>query len=106
VIIRKGENISAPEIEGMLVEHPRVAEVAVIGLPDPERGERVCAIVRGTPGAERLGFDEMVSFLADRGLMQQKLPEQLEYIDEMPHNPSGKIVKAKLKERFKENSAS
>jgi cyclohexanecarboxylate-CoA ligase len=106
VIIRKGENISAPEIEGVLVEHPRVAEVAVIGLPDPERGERVCAIVRGTPGAERLGFDEMVSFLADRGLMQQKLPEQLEYIDEMPHNPSGKIVKAKLKERFKENSAS
>ena len=98
VIIRKGENISAPEIEGILIEHERVAEVAVIGLPDVERGERVCAVVRSFPGERPIGFDEMISFLEDRGLMRQKLPEQLEFVDEMPHNPSGKIVKARLKE--------
>ncbi len=46
IIIRKGENISAKEIEDLLYQHPKVAEVAVIGLPDAERGERVCAVVR------------------------------------------------------------
>src|SRR6185437_12047176 len=46
VIIRKGENISAKEIEDLLFTHPKVVEVAVIGLPDPERGERVCAVVQ------------------------------------------------------------
>ncbi len=100
VIIRKGENISAPEIEAALVAHERVAEVAVIGLPDSERGERVCAVVRVIEGAELLGFEEMVAFLTDRGLMRQKHPEQLEHLDEMPHNASGKIVKEKLRERF------
>lgn len=100
VIIRKGENISAPEIEAALIAHERVAEVAVIGLPDVERGERVCAVVRDVAGREPLGFEEMIEFLSARGLMRQKLPEQLEHVLEMPHNPSGKIVKERLRERF------
>ena len=102
VIIRKGENISAPEVEGYLVEHPKVAEVAVIGLPDADRGERCCAIVRVIDPAEPLAFEEMSRFLEERGLMRQKIPEQLEHVEEMPHNPSGKIVKARLRERFEE----
>ena len=100
VIIRKGENISAAEVEGLLAGHPAVAEVAVIGLPDPSSGERACAIVRPTDPSAPLGFDEMVAFLSDQGLMRQKIPEQLEQVDAMPRNPSGKIVKAALKERF------
>jgi len=100
VIIRKGENISAPEVEGHLFEHPKVAEVAVIGLPDPDRGERCCAVVRAVDPADALAFDEMSEFLEARGLMRQKIPEQLEHVDAMPHNPSGKIVKARLCERF------
>jgi acyl-CoA synthetase (AMP-forming)/AMP-acid ligase II len=100
VIIRKGENISAPEIEGLLVEHPKVAEVAVIGLPDEERGERCCAVVRDTDPADPLGFDEMVAFLDERRLMRQKIPEQLEHLQDLPLNPSGKVVKGKLRERF------
>ena len=100
VIIRKGENISASEVEAALVAHERVAEVAVIGLPDAERGERVCAVVRVVEGGEPLGFQEMVAFLSERGLMRQKFPEQLEHVDEMPRNPSGKIVKRRLRERF------
>ena len=51
VIVRKGENISAKEIEDLLYTHPKVADVAVIGLPDPERGERVCAVVERRAGA-------------------------------------------------------
>ena len=51
--MRKGENISAKEIEDLLYTHPKVVEVAVIGLPDAERGERVCAVVQLADGAGR-----------------------------------------------------
>lgn len=98
VIIRKGENISALEVESLLIEHPRVEDVSVIGLPDVERGELCCAVVvsRGKP----LEFDEMVAFLRDAGLMLQKIPERLEAADTLPRNPSGKVVKRDLIQRF------
>src|SRR5262249_26414052 len=98
VIIRKGENISAKEVEDLLYTHPKVADAAVIGLPDPVLGERCCAVVacRG----EALGFDEMVAFLAGLGLMRQKIPEQLEVVAEVPRNAAGKIQKQLLRERF------
>lgn len=100
VIIRKGENISAPEVEDLLASHPAVAEVAVIGLPDEERGERACAVVRPADPDRPLAFSEMAGYLASRGLMRQKIPEQLEILDALPRNPSGKVVKARLVERF------
>jgi len=98
VIIRKGENISAQEIENLLYEHPKVADVAVIGLPDAAMGERCCAVV-ACPG-EPLGFDEMAEFLAAKRLAKQKIPEQLELVDEVPRNAAGKIEKRALRERF------
>ncbi len=101
VIIRKGENISAQEIEDLLYHHPKIADAAVIGVPDPASGERVCAVVQCTPG-EVLGFDEMLAFLLDKELMKQKLPEQLELIDEIPRNPAGKILKKDLRARYGE----
>ncbi len=100
VIVRKGENISAKEIEDLLYTHPAVEDVAVIGLPDPERGERVCAVVQSAEGAEPLTFDAMVAFCADAGLMKQKTPEQLEVRAEMPRAATGKIVKTKLREEY------
>ncbi|HET6811838.1 MAG TPA: AMP-binding protein [Acidimicrobiales bacterium] len=100
VIIRKGENISAREIEDLLYEHPKVLDVAVIGLPDPERGERVCAVVQANPGEAPLEFTEMVGFLKEAGLMIQKIPEQLMIRDEMPRNSTGKIVKNTLREEY------
>ena len=100
IIIRKGENISAKEIEDLLYTHPKVADVAVIGLPDPSLGERCCAIVAIKEGSEPLAFTEMVDFLKDERLMMQKIPEQLELVDSVPRNPSGKILKHKLRERF------
>ncbi|GAA2019378.1 cyclohexanecarboxylate-CoA ligase [Catenulispora yoronensis] len=102
IIIRKGENISAKEIEDLLFTHPHVADVAVIGLPDPERGERVCAVVVGAEGAAPLQFLEMVEFLRREGLMTQKLPEQLELLDLLPRNPTGKVIKRDLVGRFKD----
>jgi cyclohexanecarboxylate-CoA ligase len=100
VIIRKGENISAREIEDLLYTHPKVEDVAVVGLPDPERGERVCAVVQLAAGADALTFDEMAAFCTDAGLMKQKVPEQLELRTEMPRAATGKIVKTKLREEY------
>jgi acyl-CoA synthetase (AMP-forming)/AMP-acid ligase II len=99
IIIRKGENISAKEVEDHLYKHPKVADVAVIGLPDPSSGERVCAVV-ATAGDEPLSFDEMVEFLKGEGLMMQKIPEQLEFVDAIPRNPAGKILKNELRARY------
>jgi len=102
VIIRKGENIAAKDIEDVLYQHPKVAEVAIIGLPDPERGERVCAVVQLAEGADELAFVEMQEFCRDSGMMTQKIPEQLEFVDVMPRNATMKILKYELRERFAE----
>jgi cyclohexanecarboxylate-CoA ligase len=100
VIIRKGENVSAKEVEDHLYKHPKVADVAVIGLPDAVRGEMVCAVVSTPEGSGQLGFDEMVRFLKEEGLMVQKVPERLEIVDVVPRNPAGKILKHELRARF------
>jgi cyclohexanecarboxylate-CoA ligase len=100
VIIRKGENISAKEVEDLLYRHPKVADVAVIGLPDPRSGERCCAVIECRNGDEPIEFDEMVDFLKGENLMLQKIPEQLEIIDQIPRNPTGKIPKHELRARY------
>jgi acyl-CoA synthetase (AMP-forming)/AMP-acid ligase II len=100
VIIRKGENISAKEVEDLLYPHPKVADVAVIGLPDPKLGERCCAVVACRDPADPLRLDEMTAYLTAQGLMRQKLPEQLEIVDQVPRNPTGKILKHELRKRF------
>jgi non-ribosomal peptide synthetase component E (peptide arylation enzyme) len=100
VIIRKGENISAKEVEDLLYPHPKVSDVAVIGIPDPELGERCCAVVACRDPADPLRFEEMVAFLTRQGLTRQKLPERLELVDAVPRNPTGKILKDELRRRF------
>jgi cyclohexanecarboxylate-CoA ligase len=101
VIIRKGENISAKELEDLLFAHPKVADVAVIGLSDPERGERVCAVVELSEVGELFTFDEMVGHLEGAGIMTQKIPEQLEIVDKLPRNETlNKVLKYKLREQF------
>ena len=103
VIIRKGENISAKEVEDLLYTHPSVGDVAVIGLPDRERGERVCAVVEPAAGAAPLTFAEMSAHLRAAGLMVQKIPEQLEVVDALPRNETlRKVLKYKLRERYAE----
>ena len=102
LIIRKGENISPREIEDVLASHPSVGSVAVIGLPDVVRGERVCAVVETAPGTASITFQAMMQHCRDAGLMTQKIPEQLEIVDELPRNPTLKILKRELVERFNE----
>lgn len=99
VIIRKGENISAKEVEDILYTHPKVGDCAVIGLKDRERGELVCAVVETAPGADPLTFDEMAAWCKQAGLMTQKIPERLEVMT-LPRNPTFKILKYKLREQL------
>ncbi|MGI9591688.1 MAG: AMP-binding protein, partial [Myxococcota bacterium] len=100
VIIRKGENISAKEVEDLLYQHPGIEDVAVIGLPDERTGERACAVVKLRKGEVPLDLAAIAHFLRERGLMVQKIPEQLEKVDEIPRNPTGKILKHELRKRF------
>jgi cyclohexanecarboxylate-CoA ligase len=100
VIVRKGENISAKEIEDLLYTHPLVVEVAVIGLPDPSRGELVCAVVQLAEGADGLELADVVDFCRQAGLMTQKIPEQLEARTEWPRAGTGKIVKQTLRDEY------
>ncbi|MER5210114.1 AMP-binding protein [Streptomyces sp. NPDC002838] len=101
VIIRKGENISAQEIEDLLHRHPAVGDVAVIGLPDAARGELVCAVVEQPPGAEALTLEAVTSYLRAEGLSVHKLPERLEVVDALPRGETlRKVLKYKLRERF------
>ncbi|MEW2166428.1 AMP-binding protein [Streptomyces sp. NPDC007084] len=103
IIIRKGENISAKEIEDLLHRHPAVGDVAVIGLPDAERGERVCAVVEQPPGSPRLTLPALTSYLRAEGLAVHKLPERLEVVDALPRNETlRKVLKYRLRERFSE----
>ena len=100
VIIRKGENIPAKEVEDLLYPHPKVADVAVIGLPDPASGERCCAIVACVDSSDPLSFEEMQQFLREQELMVQKIPEQLEILEVIPRNATGKILKHELRARY------
>jgi cyclohexanecarboxylate-CoA ligase len=100
VIVRKGENISAKEIEDLLYTHPKVAEVAVIGLPDPTRGELVCAVVQLGEGVDGMDLAEVVQFCRQAGLMTQKIPERIEIRTEWPRAGTGKIVKKALREEY------
>jgi len=101
IIIRKGENISAREIEDLLYGHPKVGDVAVVGLPDRARGERVCAVIEPVAGDTPLTFEEMTAYLRAEGLMAQKIPEQLEVVDRLPRNETlNKVLKYKLREEL------
>ncbi len=100
VIIRKGENISAKEVEDILFASPAVADVAVIGLPDPGAGERACAVLVPADADGPPTLADLATFCIDAGLMKQKIPEQLEIVDTLPRNATGKVLKHELRKQY------
>jgi non-ribosomal peptide synthetase component E (peptide arylation enzyme) len=105
MIIRGGQNIYPAEIEGILNEHPKVANVAIVGYPDREMGERSCAYVvpRGSASFTK---EEMVEFLKSKKLAAFKLPERLELVDVLPTvGDSGKVDKKVLKADIEKKTA-
>lgn len=99
-IIRGGESIYAPGVEDVIVEHPAVEQVAVVGLPDERLGQRACACVELRAGADGLTLEGLRAFLEERGLAVFKHPERLERFDRLPRTAVGKLDKATLRERL------
>jgi acyl-CoA synthetase len=105
IIIRGGENVSAQEVEELLVRMPGVAEIAVVAAPDDRLGEVGCAFFRMQRGETPPTLADMKTFLRAAGLATQKFPEQLRDVDDFPRTPSGKIQKYVLRQRLRDGAA-
>ncbi|MFC7045116.1 AMP-binding protein [Halobacteriaceae archaeon GCM10025711] len=98
VVITGGMNVYTQEIEPVLAEHPGVEAVAVIGVPDPEWGEAVCAIVVPTD-PDAVTANDLRAF-ADERLADYKKPKQVRFVERLPTTPYGKLDKSSLRERY------
>lgn len=102
VVIRGGFNVYPLEVEDVLMRHPAIAQVAVIGLPDHVHGEEVCAVVVVDTSADtKPTEDEIVAWARER-LGRHKYPRRVEFVGEMPLGPSHKILKRELRRRYSE----
>lgn len=102
IIIRGGENIPVAYVENVLYEHPDIAGVQIVAMPDPRLQEKACAYASMKPGKAPLTFAGMQAFLKEKGVAKQYWPEHLEIIDDFPRTPSGKIQKYRLREMILE----
>jgi fatty-acyl-CoA synthase len=98
MVITGGENVYPAEVEAVLYHHPAIAEVAVLGTPHEQWGEAVTAVVALNPGAA-LTLAELSAFARDK-LAGYKIPLRLEFVDALPRNPAGKVLKYQLHERL------
>jgi cyclohexanecarboxylate-CoA ligase len=96
VIIRSGENISAKEVEDLLADHPGIAEIAVVGLPDERTGERACAVIVPA-GAQSPDVASLLALLVSKGVAKFKAPERVVIWDALPKNDAGKILKHQIR---------
>jgi long-chain acyl-CoA synthetase len=100
MIVTGGENVYPVEVENVLIEEPRINDVAVIGVPSDRWGETIRAIVVRAPGGTSLSEQDVISFARSR-LARYKAPTSVMFVDELPRNPSGKILKRVLREHFR-----
>jgi acyl-CoA synthetase (AMP-forming)/AMP-acid ligase II len=98
MVISGGENIYTREVEDVILRHPAVHEVAVFGVPDDKWGEAIKAIVSLKP-VMKASEEELIDF-CKQSLASYKKPKSVEFIDELPKNPYGKILKRKLREKY------
>jgi long-chain acyl-CoA synthetase len=101
MIVSGGENIYPAEVENALMGHGAVADVAVIGVPDDKWGESVKALVVKAPGAD-VAPEELIEFARAR-IARYKVPRSVDFVDSLPRNPSGKLLKRQLREPYWQN---
>lgn len=97
IVIRGGENIPVVEIEAALYRMPGILEAAIVGMPDPRLGERACAFVAVHPGAQ-VDMAAMRAFLEAQEISKSFWPERLEILEQLPRNPTGKVLKFVLRQ--------
>jgi feruloyl-CoA synthase len=102
MIISGGENVYSVEVEQVLYTHPQVLEAAVIGVPHEVWGEMVAAVIVPKPG-EVIDREELQSFCR-KSLAGYKIPRAIFFVDQLPRNASGKVLKYQLRETFKDKS--
>ena len=98
MIVSGGENVYPAEVENVLMSHPDINDVAVIGLPDEKFGEAVVAVCVMSAGAE-LNAKAMIEYCREH-IAGYKIPRRYECVDVLPRNPSGKLLKKELREQF------
>jgi acyl-CoA synthetase (AMP-forming)/AMP-acid ligase II len=102
VIVRGGENLSPGEIEDVLLDHPGVAECAVVGVPDVEWGEAVAAVVVRSAGAPAAP-DELRAWVRER-LRSSRVPARIVFRSELPYNETGKLLRRVLRSELAEDA--
>jgi len=103
LIISGGVNIYPAEVDAVLLQHPAVADVAVIGVPDDEWGESVLAVVERKPSVE-VDSDELLAFCRER-LAKFKCPRAVDFVDHLPRDDNGKIYKRRLRDEYRARAA-
>ncbi len=100
MVLRGGYNVYPRDVEEVLLRHPSVGQVAVIGLPDPTYGEEVCAVVVADPAGGEIGEDALRAWAKER-LASYKYPRRVMFTDALPLGPSGKVLKRELVTRYR-----
>jgi acyl-CoA synthetase (AMP-forming)/AMP-acid ligase II len=99
LIIRNGENIAPKEIEDLLVGHPAIAEIAIVGVPHPRTGEQAVAVIVPRAGAQP-DVATLAQHLAAHGVARFKYPEAVALWDALPRNDAGKVLKNLIREKL------
>ena len=102
IIIRHGENIAPKEVEDLLINHPAINEIAIVGLPDPKTGEKACAVIVANADSQPT-VEDLAEFLITKGLAKFKIPEQVLLWKQLPKNDAGKILKHKIRSTILES---
>ncbi len=97
IIIRGGFNISAQEVENLVLSHPKVLDAAAVAMPDEILGEKTCLYLVPKPG-EAVSLDDVRGFMTEKGIAVYKIPERLEILPAIPRNPVGKVLKKVLRQ--------
>jgi acyl-CoA synthetase (AMP-forming)/AMP-acid ligase II len=105
IVIRGGFNVSAAEVENLVLTHPGVQEVAAVALPDEIMGEKTCIFVVPKDKAQPPTLEGIVGHLKQIGVAAYKLPEHIEYLEAIPRNPVGKVLKAELRKLLRPAAA-
>ena len=100
MIISGGVNLYPAEIEGVLHQHEQIADVAVFGIPDPDRGERIMAVVQPMEGVDERALEAALRGFVETRLSKQKWPHDFTFQAELPRDPNGKLYKRKLRDPY------